>query len=128
MIIDSGASDHITGSSKYNSSDFPASGKGIADGSLCSVAWKERVCSFSTSIFYFESVFHVANFPLNLLSISSINPNSNLKPKEFFLSVTEDGKMIGNGRVKEGNYMLEANLSKLTELSSKKEHWNLGVQ
>ena len=36
--------------------------------------------------------------------------------------------MIGNGRVKEGNYMLEANLSKLTELSSQKEHWTLFSQ
>ncbi|RVW35006.1 Retrovirus-related Pol polyprotein from transposon RE1 [Vitis vinifera] len=70
-IIDSGATDHMTGSSQIFSSYKPCAGNKkikIADGSLSAIAGKGSV--FISPSLTLHNVLHVPNLSCNLLSIS----------------------------------------------------------
>jgi hypothetical protein len=72
-VIDSGASDHMTGMSPLFSSYNPCSGREkirIADGSLSPVSGKGSV--FVTPSMTLSSVLHVPDLTANLLSIARI--------------------------------------------------------
>lgn len=76
-IIDSGATNHMTGSSKKLSSYTPRSGKGrvcIADGSYAPIMGSGAISCTPMSL---SHVLHVPNFPVDLLSVSSITKELN---------------------------------------------------
>jgi hypothetical protein len=77
-IIDSGATNHMTGSSKSFSSYTPRSGKErvrIADGSSAPIMGSGTIsCTPSMSL---SHILHVPNFPVDLLSVSSITKELN---------------------------------------------------
>ncbi|TYJ42780.1 hypothetical protein E1A91_A03G110600v1, partial [Gossypium mustelinum] len=58
-----------------------------------------------------SSVLHVPRFPVNLLSVSAITNTLNCKieffPNHYVFQDLQTGKMIGNGRLHDGSYMLE---------------------
>lgn len=77
-IIDSGASDHMTGCSSIFDSYLTCSGKDkvrIADGSFSAISGKGSV-RFSPSI-SLSSVLHIPNFATNLLSVNSLTRSAN---------------------------------------------------
>ena len=112
-IIDSGASDHMTGSSPVFCAYTPCSGRDkvrIADGTVSSVSGKGLVRV--TPLLSLSSVLHVPNFTTNLLSIGRITRDKNCSVT-FFPShcVFQDlitGRMIGSGREENGLYLLES--------------------
>ncbi|PSS35748.1 Endonuclease [Actinidia chinensis var. chinensis] len=112
-IIDSGASDHMTGSSPVFCAYTPCSGRDKvrnADGTVSSVSGKGLVRV--TPLLSLSSVLHVPNFTTNLLSIGRITRDKNCSVT-FFLShcVFQDlitGRTIGNGREENGLYLLES--------------------
>ncbi|KAI3465995.1 hypothetical protein Pfo_022658 [Paulownia fortunei] len=111
-IIDSGATDHMSGSAKFFYSYIPCSGHKkvkIADGSLSSVVGKGSV-QISKKLFL-NSVLHVPNLSCNLVSISKLTRDLNCSAK--FSSthcVFQDlctGKKIGSAREVDGLFLLE---------------------
>jgi hypothetical protein len=79
-IIDSGATNHMTGTSNLFTSYTPCSGKDrvhVADGSTIPITGQGSIqCTNTLSL---SSVLHVSNFPFNLLSISSITKALNCR-------------------------------------------------
>ncbi|KAJ7951046.1 Retrovirus-related Pol polyprotein from transposon TNT 1-94 [Quillaja saponaria] len=111
-IIDSGASDHMTGTSRNFSTYFPCSGKDkvrVADGSLSTISGKGSIqCTPTLPL---SSVLHVPKFSMNLLSISSITRDLNCQA--IFDSCCckfqelGTGRTIGYGKEQDGLYLLE---------------------
>ena len=116
-IIDSGASDHMTGQPSVFSSYKPYSGHDkvkIADGTFSSVSGKGLV--HATSSLPLSTVLHVPSFSTNLLSISRITRDLNCSVT-FFPSycVFQDlltKQKIGSGSEKNGLYFLDLALNK----------------
>ncbi|CAL5418427.1 unnamed protein product [Camellia sinensis] len=112
-IIDSGATDHMTGASSLFYSYSPCSGRDkvrVADGTLSSVSGKGSVhCS---SLLSLSSVLHVPTFSTNLLSVSSLTTSLNCSvtffPTHCVFQDLATGKTIGNGRAQGGLYFLDA--------------------
>ncbi|KAL6348502.1 hypothetical protein AAG906_009962 [Vitis piasezkii] len=111
-IIDSGASDHMTGSHDLftNYTLCPGTFKiQIANGSLSSVVDK-GIVSISPNI-TLQSVLHVPSLSCNLVSISKLTRELQCVAK-FFLSHCEfqdlhSGRMIGSAKERDGLYYLE---------------------
>ncbi|KAK8923657.1 hypothetical protein KSP39_PZI019078 [Platanthera zijinensis] len=111
-IIDSGATDHMTGSASGFVSYTPLSGRdkvSIADGSLSSIAGKG---SISCSSLLLSSVLHVPSFTRNLLSIShltnSMNCSVTFLPSSCVFQDLTTGKVIGSGSLVNGLYVLDS--------------------
>jgi hypothetical protein len=84
-VIDSGASDHMTGMSPLFSSYNPCSGRDkvrIAHGSLSPVSGKRFVSVTPSMTLAF--VFHVPNLVANLLSIARITIELNCRVISYF--------------------------------------------
>ena len=111
-IVDSGASNHMTGTTKVFSSYIPSNDGQkikIADGTLSSVAGKGTV-SFSDSL-ELNSVFYVLNLSCNLLSVRKLTKDLNCTAK-FFPSCCEfqdlsSGRTIRKARECDGLYYYE---------------------
>jgi hypothetical protein len=73
-IIDTGATNHMTGASDLFTTYTPCSGKDkvrVADGSMAPIVGRGSVrCTMTLSL---SPVLHVPKFPVNLLSVSSLN-------------------------------------------------------
>ena len=111
-IIDSGASDHMTGCSSVFDSYFTCSGKDkvrIADGSFSAISGKGSV-RYSPSI-SLSSVLHIPKFATNLLSVSSFTRSANCSitffPTHCVFQELDTGKVIGSGKAHGGIYYLE---------------------
>ncbi|KAJ9550707.1 hypothetical protein OSB04_014752 [Centaurea solstitialis] len=111
-IVDSGASDHMTGSSHVFSSYKPCSGTQkvrVADGSLAPVAGKGSV-SISDQI-TLRSVLHVPKLRFNLLSvyqlIRSLPCMAHITPTSFVFQDLS-GKMIGTAMEHDRLYYMKA--------------------
>ncbi|KAF7841294.1 Retrovirus-related Pol polyprotein from transposon TNT 1-94 [Senna tora] len=105
-IVDSGASDHMTGDSGMFSSWYPYTQNykvRIADGSLADVTGIGEV-SLSDSI-TLKSVLFVPKLKCNLLSVAKLAHDSNCKAEFSHSSCSfqdvDSGKMIGNARVRD---------------------------
>ena len=108
-IIDSGASDHMTGCAHLFSSYVPNSGHTkvrIADGSLSPIAGIGTVKINSTLAL--KSVLHVPNLSCNLLSVSKICKDCDCKvifsQNHCEFQDQSSGKRIGNASEYEGLY------------------------
>ncbi|KAG6503226.1 hypothetical protein ZIOFF_031949 [Zingiber officinale] len=109
-ILDSGATDHMTGISQYFSSYTPSAGNQkikIAYGSFATVAGKGLV-PISQSI-TLKDVLHVPTLSCNLLSISKFTHDHNCRAN-FCSSHCEfqdltSGKMIGDAKQDGGLYL-----------------------
>ncbi|KAK8951871.1 hypothetical protein KSP39_PZI004884 [Platanthera zijinensis] len=120
-IIDSGATDHMTGSASGFTSYSPLSGRDkviAANGSLSAIAGKGTVpCSPDLSL---SSVLHVPSFPRNLLSISHLTTSLHCSVTFFpDVCVFQDlatKRTLGSGRNVGGLYLL--NQSSPSALSS----------
>ncbi|KAF7844141.1 Retrovirus-related Pol polyprotein from transposon RE1 [Senna tora] len=113
-IVDSRASDHMTGDSGMFSSWYPYTQNykvRIADGSLANVTGIGEV-SLSDSI-TLKSVLFVPKLKCNLLSVAKLAHDSNCKAEFSHSSCSfqdvDSGKMIGNARVREDLYRFEMN-------------------
>ncbi|KAK8951032.1 hypothetical protein KSP39_PZI004596 [Platanthera zijinensis] len=110
-IIDSGATDHMTGSASGFTSYTPLSGRDkviAANGSLSAIAGKGTVsCSPDLSL---SSVLHVPSFPRNLLSIShlttSLNCSVTFFPNVCVFQDLATRRTLGSGRNVGGLYLL----------------------
>lgn len=114
-IIDSRASNHMTGSSSLFTSSNLCSGKEkvkIADGSLSSVSSKGSI--LVTTSMSLSSLLNVPNLANNLLSIAWITADLNCQvifySSYYFVQDVVTGKMIGNSSLKEGLYFLGSHL------------------
>jgi hypothetical protein len=112
-IIDSGASDHMTGMSPLFSSYNPSSGRDkvrIAGGSLSPILGKGSV--LVTPSMTLTSVLHVPNLVANLLSIARIIIELNCRVIFYsyycFFQDLAMGKMIGSGSLKDDLYYLDS--------------------
>lgn len=111
-VIDSGATNHMAGLSKYFSSYTPRSGREkvcIADGSSAPIMGCGTISC--TSSLPLDSVLHVPNFPVNLLSVSSLTKSLRCRAifeLDFcvFLHL-KIGKVLGTGTEREGLYYLD---------------------
>ncbi|KAF7821700.1 Retrovirus-related Pol polyprotein from transposon TNT 1-94 [Senna tora] len=113
-IVDSGASDHMTGDSGMFSSWYPYTQNykvRIADGSLADVTGIGEV-SLSDSI-TLKSVLFVPKLKCNLLSVAKLAHDSNCKAEFSHSSCSfqdvDSRKMIGNARVRDDLYRFEMN-------------------
>ncbi|KAK8934710.1 hypothetical protein KSP39_PZI014426 [Platanthera zijinensis] len=111
-VIDSGATDHMTGSSTGFVSYTPLSGRdkvSIADGSLASIAGKGTIPCSSLTL---SSVLHVPTFTRNLLSIShltnSMHCSVTFLPSSCVFQDLTTGKVIGSGSMVDGLYVLDS--------------------
>ena len=111
-IIDSGATDHMTGSSKIFSSYKPCARNKkikITDGSLSAIAGKGSV--FISPSLTLHNVLHVPNLSCNLLSISKITHDHqcqvNFYPSYCEFQELTSRRTIGNAREIGGLYFLE---------------------
>ena len=79
-IIDSGATNYMTGASYLFTSYTPCSGKDkvrVADGSIIPITGRGSIrCTKTLSL---SLVLHVPDFPINLLSVSSITKSLNCR-------------------------------------------------
>lgn len=111
-IIDSGATNHMTGSPKEFSSYVPRSGKDrvrIADGSYVPIMGSGTIsCTPSLPL---TPVLHVPNFPVNLLSVSSITKSLNCRawfePSFCVFQELKTGKVLGTETEHDGLYYLD---------------------
>ena len=110
-ILDSGATDHMTGTSQLFSSYKPVAGNfkvKIADGSYANVAGKGPIPLSSNLTL--KDVLHVPTLSYNLLSISKFTKDHNCTA-HFYSSgcVFQDltsGEMIGDAKQDDGLYLL----------------------
>ena len=110
-IIDSGATNHMTGSSKNFSSYTPCSGRDrvcIADGSLAPIMGYGNInCTPSLSL---SPVLHVPNLPVDLLSVSSLTKSRNCKasfdPHSCTFQDPKTRRNLGTGIEHDGLYYL----------------------
>ncbi|KAA0067137.1 Cysteine-rich RLK (RECEPTOR-like protein kinase) 8 [Cucumis melo var. makuwa] len=127
-ILDSGATDHLTGSSKHFISYVPCVGNEeirIADDSLAPIADKGQIVPFDG--FSLQNVLHVPKLSYNLLSISKITRELHCKviflPESVYFQDMSSGRTIGTARHSRGLYILDDNtscssLSRISLLSS----------
>ncbi|KAA0057585.1 Beta-galactosidase [Cucumis melo var. makuwa] len=127
-ILDSGATDHLTGSSDHFISYAPCAGNEkirIADGSLAPIAGKGKIVPFDG--FALQNVLHVPKLSYNLLSISKITRELHCKaiflPESVYFQDMSSGRTIGTARHSRGLYMLDddtscSSLSRVSLLSS----------
>ncbi|KAL0536842.1 hypothetical protein IC582_025805 [Cucumis melo] len=127
-ILDSGATDHLTGSSKHFISYAPCAGNEkirIADGSLAPIAGKGKIVPFDGSAL--RNVLHVPKPSYNLLSISNIACELHCKviflPESIYFQDMSSGRTIGTARHSRGLYILDddtscSSLSRVSLLSS----------
>ncbi|KAG8497017.1 hypothetical protein CXB51_008247 [Gossypium anomalum] len=109
-ILDSGASDHMTGNSTLFHTYTPCHDKSrirIADGSYSPVAGVGEVQI--TENFFLDKVLHVPNLSCNLLSISKLTKDEKLLA-EFsaigcVIQEQKSGRMIGTAKVDDGLYV-----------------------
>ena len=108
-IIDSGASDHMTNSSKFFESYLPCPGNQkvrIADGNFSPIAGKGLI-KISEGI-DLKSVLHVPKLTCNLLSVSKLSRDSNccviFYDSHCLFQDQKSGKTIGNARMINGLY------------------------
>jgi transposase InsO family protein len=111
-IIDSGASDHMTGLSSLFQTYSPCPGNKkikIADGSFSPIAGEGKI-PLSTHI-DLKNVLHVPKLSYNLLSVSKICEDSNCYVKFFnthcIFQDRNSGKMIGSAKMMDGLYYFE---------------------
>ena len=111
-IIDSGASDHMTGCAQLFSSYIPNHGHTkvrIADGSLSPIAGIGTIKINSTLIL--KSVLHVPKLSCNLLSVSKISKDCNCRVVFSHIGCEfqelNSGKRIGSAREREGLYYFD---------------------
>jgi hypothetical protein len=111
-IIDTGATNHMTGASDLFISYTPCSGKDkvrVADGSMVPIAGRGSIqCTKSLSL---SHVLHVPKLPVNLLSVSSLNKSRNCRswfdPTSCAFQELGTGKLLGTGTEHEGLYHLD---------------------
>ncbi|KAK8964921.1 UDP-glucose:glycoprotein glucosyltransferase [Platanthera guangdongensis] len=111
-IIDSGATDHMTGSASGFTPYTPLSGHDkviVVNDSLSAIADKGTVtCSPDLSL---SSVLHVLSFPRNLLSVShltiSLNCSVIFYPDVCAFQDLDTRQMLGSGRNVSGLYLLD---------------------
>jgi transposase InsO family protein len=111
-IIDSGATNHMTGTPNLFTSYIPCSGKDkvrVADGSTVPITGRGSVrCTKTLSL---SPVLHVPNFPVNLLSVSSITKSLNCRgwfdPSHCAFQELGTGRILGTGTVHNGLYYLD---------------------
>ncbi|RVW23973.1 Retrovirus-related Pol polyprotein from transposon RE2 [Vitis vinifera] len=110
-IVDTGASDHMTGDAAILQNYKPSNGHSsvhIADGSKSKIAGTGSIKL--TKDLYLDSVLHVPNLDCNLLSISKLAHDLQCVTKFYpNLCVFQDlksGKMIGNAELCSGLYLL----------------------
>ena len=115
-ILDSGATDHLTGSSEHFVSYIPCAGNEtirIADGSLAPVAGKGKISPCAGLSLH--NVLHVPKLSYNLLSISKITHELNCKaiflPDSVSFQDLSSGRMIGTARHSRGLYLLDDDTS-----------------
>ncbi|TYK26874.1 Beta-galactosidase [Cucumis melo var. makuwa] len=127
-ILDSGATDHLTGSSEHFISYAPCAGNKkirIADGSLTPITGKGQIVPFDG--FALQNVLHVPKLSYNLLSISKITRKLHCKviflPELVYYQDMSSGRTIGTARHSRGLYILDddtscSSLSTISSLSS----------
>ena len=110
-IVDTGASDHMTGDAAILQNYKPSNGHSsvhIADGSKSKIAGTGSIKL--TKDLYLDSVLHVPNLDCNLLSISKLARDLQCVTKFYpNLCVFQDlksGKMIGSAELCSGLYLL----------------------
>ncbi|RVW52696.1 Retrovirus-related Pol polyprotein from transposon RE1 [Vitis vinifera] len=110
-IVDTGASDHMTGDAAILQNYKPSNGHSsvhIADGSKSKIAGTGSIKL--TKDLYLDSVLHVPNLDCNLLSISKLAHDLQCVTKFYpNLCVFQDlksGKMIGSAELCSGLYLL----------------------
>lgn len=111
-IVDSGASDHMTGQSHQFTTYTPCPGTQkikIADGSLSSVAGKGSIYLSSSITLY--DVLHVPNLSCNLLSVSKITQDQQcfavFSPLCCTFQDMSSGKTIGSAKACSGLYYID---------------------
>ena len=111
-ILNSGATDHMTGSSNLFSTCIPCSGQQrvkIADGSFSIVASKGSIVV--TKDLILESVLHVPNLSCNLISAGKLTKDLkcvvNFFPNGCIFQDMLLGKRIGSGKEVDGLFILE---------------------
>ncbi|KAA0052230.1 reverse transcriptase [Cucumis melo var. makuwa] len=115
-ILDSGATDHLTGFSEHFVSYTPCAGNEkirIADGSLAPIAGKGQIVLFDG--FSLKNVLHVPSLSYNLLSISKITHELHCKatflPESVCFQDLNSGRTIGTARHSGGLYILNDDTS-----------------
>uniref|UniRef100_A0ACD6AQ01 Uncharacterized protein n=1 Tax=Avena sativa TaxID=4498 RepID=A0ACD6AQ01_AVESA len=110
-IIDSGATNHMTGSSKFFSTYIPRSGRDrvrIADGSSAPIMGSGNITC--TPTLPLSPVLHVPNFPVDLLSVSSITKSLNCRvsfePYSCIFQDLKTGRLLATGVEDQGLYYL----------------------
>ncbi|CAJ2651427.1 unnamed protein product [Trifolium pratense] len=111
-IVDSGASDHMTGDSTLFSSYSPCAGNHkikIADGSFSAIAGKGSVV-LSPSL-TLKDVLHVPNLSCSLMSVSKLAQDRNCQTNFFrthcVFQDLNSGKMIGSAKESGGLYYFD---------------------
>ncbi|XP_073226873.1 uncharacterized protein [Cicer arietinum] len=129
-IIDSGATDHMTGESSLFSSYSPCAGNHkikIADGSLSAIAGKGSV--ILSPKLTLKDVLHVPNLSCNLLSITKLTKDINCQANFFHSHCTfkdlSTGKMIGNAKESGGLYYLDNGLDFKDQQKTKRKNRHL---
>ncbi|XP_073117068.1 uncharacterized protein [Elaeis guineensis] len=131
-VVDSGASNHMTGSFRDFVSYIPCSGRDkvrFADGSFILISGKGSIkCTSELSL---SSVLHVPRFSINLLSINAITNYLDCAVTFFkthcVFQEPKTGRKLGIGIMRNGLYYLEGGVSggysetSLTVSSSQKE-------
>ncbi|TYK26078.1 Retrovirus-related Pol polyprotein from transposon TNT 1-94 [Cucumis melo var. makuwa] len=127
-ILDSGATDHLTGSSEQFISYTPCGGNEkirIADGSLAQIVSKGQIVPFDD--FALQNVLHVPKLSYNLLSISKITRELHCKaiflPESVYFQDMSSERTIDTTPYSRGLYILDddtscSSLSRVSLLSS----------
>uniref|UniRef100_A0ACD5V2D5 Uncharacterized protein n=1 Tax=Avena sativa TaxID=4498 RepID=A0ACD5V2D5_AVESA len=111
-IIDTGATNHMTEASELFSTYTPCSGKDkvrVADGSMAPIVGRGSIrCTKTLSL---SPVLHVPKFPVNLLSVSSLNKSRNCRswfdPTCCAFQELGTGRLLGTGTEHNGLYYLD---------------------
>ncbi|KAA0054163.1 Cysteine-rich RLK (RECEPTOR-like protein kinase) 8 [Cucumis melo var. makuwa] len=115
-ILDSGATDHLTGFSEHFVTYTPCVGNEkirITDGSLAPIAGKGQIVLFDG--FSLQNVLHVPKLSYNLLSIGKITRELHCKatflPKSVCFQDLNSGRTIGTAQHSRGLYILNDDTS-----------------
>jgi hypothetical protein len=111
-IINTGATNHMTGASNLFNTYNPCSGKDkvrVADGSMAPIVGRGSImCTKTLSL---SPVLHVPKFPVNLLSVSSITKSLNCRswfdPTRCDFQELKTGIILGTGTEHDGLYYLD---------------------
>ncbi|KAA0066242.1 Beta-galactosidase [Cucumis melo var. makuwa] len=115
-ILDSRATDHLTGFSEHFVTYTPCAGNEkirIVDGSLAPIAGKGQIILYDG--FSLQNVLHVPKLSYNLLSISKITRELHYKatflPESVYFQNLNSGRTIGTARHSRGLYILNDDTS-----------------